>query len=169
MGRRLLFGIPSRKVAPIFTIHEGDDSWQRPSPENLIDALVGGMVDVIMMACLDDDGVSLKRPTVVLPREKEDDEASIPRQTAAYKADGFTEELEVYTLGNGSELELFLRAHLDIFTAPDGPGAVLLAISTILSRGLGNVKADMDKMVDEPSLIGGHNYANQEFVNLMLV
>jgi hypothetical protein len=167
--RRLLFGIPSRSVPPILQRRSGDESWKCPSPKNLIDALVGGIVDLIMMACLGDDGKTYKRPIVVLPRNNGDGDSAIPRQTATYKADGLTEEFEVYTLTNAIDLELFLRAHLDAFVAPDGPGAVMVAVSAILSRGLSNLTSDMDTMVDEPSLIGGHNYANQEFVNLMLV
>jgi hypothetical protein len=144
--------------------------WSRPSEDKLLDALVGGLVDIFMMAATGDSG-AVRRPVVIaLPRAVgEGEEAPAPRQTASYRPDGLTELLELHTLHNKNDVELFVRANLDQFTAPNGPGVVLLAVSTIFSRGLDNVKSDMDKMVEEPSLIGGHNYANQELVNLMLV
>lgn len=51
---------------------------------------------------------------------------------------------------------------------PEGLGTVLFSYSLLLTRGLERVQADMDTMVEQPTLIGRHDYASQEFVNLLL-
>ena len=51
-----------------------------------------------------------------------------------------------------------------------GPGVVLFTYSLILSRGMDQVRADMDESFGEKRmLIDRHGYAAQELVNLCLV
>jgi len=89
-------------------------------------------------------------------------------RTQGYKPDGLTETLSLYNLSSKTVTRDFLDAHLKMFMEPSGYGACLLTYSIMFTRGLDNVRSDMDKMIDVPSLIGRHNYAAQEMVNLML-
>ena len=140
-----------------------------PSNADLVDALVNALVDIIMICAKTDSG-QYGRPIVALERERtdEDKQEYVPRQTASYVADGLTEELELHTLRGKEELENFIRMNLDKFVRPDGPGVVCACVSAVLTRGIGNCKQDVDVMAETPTMIGGHNYANQELVNLLL-
>jgi hypothetical protein len=64
-------------------------------------------------------------------------------------------------------LQALLRSALPIYMEAQGWGLVLLLISAIFSRGLNNVRADMD----DPSscFLGGHGYCTQELVHLLLI
>ena len=142
-----------------------------PSMDDLTEALVGAIVDVIMIcAKKDEDGNQYGRPIVALERERTEEEKqdAAPRQTASYKADGLTEQLELFTFSGRMELDQFIKANLDKFVKPDGPGVVCVCISAVLTRGIDSCNEDMDVMAETPTLIGGHNYANQELVNLLL-
>jgi hypothetical protein len=89
-------------------------------------------------------------------------------RTSGYKPDGITETLSLYTCTSMASTRDFLDAHLNTFMAPTGHGVVLYTYSLIFTSGLDNVRQDMDKMIEAPSLIGRHDYASQELVNLML-
>ena len=55
--------------------------------------------------------------------------------------------------------------------APDGLGVCLFTYSLILTRGIQGIAEDMDALGmagEPPSLIGRHDYAAQELVNLLL-
>ena len=140
-----------------------------PSNADLVDALVNALVDIIMICAKTDSG-QYGRPIVALERERTDEDKAeyVPRQTASYAADGLTEELELHTLRGKEEVENFIRMNLDKFVRPDGPGVVCACVSAVLTRGIENCKQDVDVMAETPTLIGGHNYANQELVNLLL-
>lgn len=52
---------------------------------------------------------------------------------------------------------------------PDGHGCCLFVYSMMLTRTIGGIRADMDSALGQTAtLIGAHNYATQEMVNLML-
>lgn len=61
-----------------------------------------------------------------------------------------------------------ILSNISFFTAPDGDGVKLLLYSVILTREIKNLNYDKDELVKEGTLIGEHNYANQELVNLLL-
>ena len=54
------------------------------------------------------------------------------------------------------------------FTEPAGCGIPLVVYSALLSRGLECVAGDMDQGFGACTMIGKHNYATQELVNLLL-
>ncbi|GMI50311.1 hypothetical protein TeGR_g10508 [Tetraparma gracilis] len=85
------------------------------------------------------------------------------------KPDGATELMSVTTCYNYDDVFATLKENLAAFTKKSGAGVIGMAYSCLLSRGLEQVKADMDENFGmTPKLIGNHGYANQEFVNLFL-
>jgi hypothetical protein len=62
-----------------------------------------------------------------------------------------------------------MRTHYMQFTRIDGPAIPLIVYSCILTRGVEAVLTDMDVgMGSQATLVGAHNYATQELVNLLL-
>ena len=56
------------------------------------------------------------------------------------------------------------------FTESRGRGVILLAYSAVLSRGLRETRDDIASVLGEtPQMMGRHDYASQELVNLLLV
>jgi len=67
-------------------------------------------------------------------------------------------------------LEDFIRSNIDQFTTKKGPGVILFTYSLILSRGVEQLRADMDEnFAERRMLIDRHGYAAQELVNLCLI
>ena len=88
---------------------------------------------------------------------------SLPHE---YRCDGITEYVVTSHFNTKIELESAVKQHINSYENGKG-SCILLLYSAILSRGIDNVKKDMD----EPSgkLMGAHNYCTQEMINLMLV
>ena len=77
-----------------------------------------------------------------------------------------TETLSLHEQGGVSEAVSFARENAGFFCGA-GTGAVAaLLYSALLSRGLANVRRDMD--APDLPLIGAHGYCSQELVNLLL-
>ncbi|KAG2430114.1 hypothetical protein HXX76_010213 [Chlamydomonas incerta] len=60
-----------------------------------------------------------------------------------------------------------VRGALPLLMSEDGWGVVLLVMSAALSRGVANVRADMDE--HDNSLMGMHGYCTQELVHLLIL
>ena len=111
------------------------------------------------------------------------------------RSDGLTERLALLPCRSRAELDAALSEHAGVLLQPHAPTAVCLVYSAALSRGLGlpgavtealateghglnaacsagsdgGVLGDMDTgLGSEAKLIGAHNYATQELVNLLL-
>jgi len=84
----------------------------------------------------------------------------------AYRGDGLTERLMLYTFHSYQDLKSFLFSQINLFMNPMGPGCVLFLYSALLSRGLDAIDGDMDDT--SASMIGAHGYCTQELVNLLL-
>jgi len=68
---------------------------------------------------------------------------------------------------NVEDIQRTLRANLSTFMERNGCGVLLLVYSAILTRGVENVRADMD--APDTALLAPHKYCSQELVNLLLV
>lgn len=119
-------------------------------------------------------------------------------RTGAYKPDGFTEKLVLYTATTRDKLAQLVRSQLPVvcnlcgcaltwfgigcqrccwacaccpqFMKPDGRGCCLFVYSVMLTRTIEGIKSDMDNMMGEPAtLIGAHNYATQACPLLLLL
>ena len=62
-----------------------------------------------------------------------------------------------------------VKMYLSLFTAQgnDCHGVIMLVYSVILTRGIANVRSDMD--LEGSTLLNEHGYASQELINIMLV
>eukprot|EP01147_Barroeca_monosierra_P009127 gene9128-1426_t len=87
--------------------------------------------------------------------------------SSEFKRDGITEKLIVTTCTSEFALRRHITANLHQFTATDAPGVILLVYSAILTRGVDNIKTDMDE--ESITLIGRHSYCTQELVSLLIV
>lgn len=56
--------------------------------------------------------------------------------------------------------------YLNLFSAADSQGVILLVYSAIMTRGIDKAKSDMD--LESCTMINEHGYASQEILNLML-
>jgi len=145
-------------------VSNADLSFSQPSASQQESALIKAIVSILWQAGSYDHAV------VALPKGR----AKIER-SSAYRPDGVTEKLNIYTFHKIEGLEAFIRRNLKEFTSPKGSGVVSLVYSTILSRGISNVEADMDSVAgfsgdgEGPKLMSSHGYASQEMVNLFLV
>lgn len=79
---------------------------------------------------------------------------------------------QLFTVKTPEQLHQVLTQYLRQFTAPKGNGLVLFVASVLLSKGVENIKPEMDTMEGalggSSKLIGGHDYCTQEMVNLLL-
>jgi hypothetical protein len=118
------------------------------------------------------------------------DEKELVGAAAAYVPDGISERMVVAEFSEFTRLVEAVEAVFDgVFGVPRGTGVVAVLFSVVLSRGMragsgaggsasaggsgaelvGGVETDMDSWAGgENQLIGGHNYATQALVSLML-
>lgn len=89
--------------------------------------------------------------------------ATVPKRFKPYKLADWT----VLVLNSVTDLQNAIRANLGAFTERNGCGVLLFMYSAILTRGIENVRSDMD--VPETALLAPHKYCSQELVNLLLV
>jgi len=137
--------------------------YRNPTPIEQARALVSSLARIIFTA-----SGSSGHCFVFLPSKS----ACLSR-SSSYSPDGVTEKLQCWELAaeSCSSLELFIGEHLRHFSDPFGCGAVLLLFSCIMTRGLANVKMDMDEgfVGEVRTLLDRHAYMAQEGVNLLLV
>ena len=77
-----------------------------------------------------------------------------------------TETLSLHEQVAVSEAVSFARENAGFFAGAGTGAVVALLYSALLSRGLANVRRDMD--APDLPLIGAHGYCSQELVNLLL-
>ena len=144
------------------------DDFKNPTRERRENALLNALAEILWRIAEITSLSSGRRPTVTIALVPRRSSGGRLGRTPGYKPDGLTETLLLYTFTSYSSSRDFLDAHLKTFMEPNGKGTALYTYSLILTRGIEHVRADMDTMADVPSLIGRHDYAAQELVNLML-
>lgn len=87
---------------------------------------------------------------------------AMPKRYKQYKLADWT----VVTLTSVNDLQHALRTNIASFTERSGCGVLLLVYSVILTRGVSNVRSDMD--VSDSTLLAPHKYCSQELVNLII-
>ena len=185
--RALLFGDDEFGHLSPRSHMDGRYTWQNPSPQELRTALLAALARIISKAasggCEDGNGGAgshgaSSKLIVCLPKKT-------PHlyRSSAYTPDGVSERLQICTFeipeeegGSGglqteASLRTFLDDHLEHFMDPVGCGALLLLYSCVFSRGLTNVRADMDDGFagEVRTLCDRHSYLSQEGVNLLLL
>ena len=144
------------------------DDFKNPTRERRENALLNALAEILWRIAEITSLSSGRRPTVTIALVPRRSSGGRLGRTPGYKPDGLTETLLLYTFTSYSSSRDFLDAHLKTFMEPNGKGTALYTYSLILTRGIEHVRADMDTMADVSSLIGRHDYAAQELVNLML-
>ena len=185
--RALLFGDDEFGHLSPRSHMDGRYTWQNPSPQELRTALLAALARIISKAasggCEDGNGGAgshgaSSKLIVCLPKKT-------PHlyRSSAYTPDGVSERLQICTFeipeeegGSGglqteASLRTFLDDHLEHFMDPVGCGALLLLYSCVFSRGLTNVRADMDDGFagEVRTLCDRHSSLSQEGVNLLLL
>jgi len=84
-----------------------------------------------------------------------------------YRNDGVTEKLQITQCNTLASTEVCVREFLPQFQNNMGKGCILLLYSAVLSRGIDQIKEDMDEV--GCTLMANHGYCSQELVNLLLV
>jgi hypothetical protein len=133
-----------------------------PTPDQQQRALVLAIADMLLKASCSSGEV-----VVCIPTGK-----THLYRTGNYKPDGISDDLELVTLqvADSGSLALWLERHLHHFTEQCGSGAVLVLFSVIFTRGLKQVKCDMDEGFagEVRTLLDTHGYMSQEGVNLLI-
>eukprot|EP00743_Colponemidia_sp_Colp-15_P006245 GILK01006719.1.p1 GENE.GILK01006719.1~~GILK01006719.1.p1 ORF type:complete len:652 (-),score=85.85 GILK01006719.1:95-2050(-) len=93
---------------------------------------------------------------VVLPT------SSIPSASSAMSMDKYV----VHSLSSRDSLLRLLQTRGQEYINPTGAGVIMFIYSLLLSRGVENIRGDMDD--SNTTFIGRHGYCTQEMVNLML-
>lgn len=88
---------------------------------------------------------------------------TVPKRFKPYKL----ADWNVSVFNSVADLQGAIRANLGAFTERNGCGVLLFMYSAILTRGIENVRSDMD--VPEAALLAPHKYCSQELVNLLLI
>ena len=82
-----------------------------------------------------------------------------------YYGDGVSEHIIMVVCKSKARLEMTVRENIDSYENGKG-SCVLLLYSAIISRGIEQIRLDMDEK--ESKLVGAHNYCTQEMINLLL-
>ena len=96
----------------------------------------------------------------------------VATEKTAGKMKRVSERLVLKTCRTRKDLETYLEVESvwKQFTGSHGRGVILLIYSAVLSRGLRETRDDMASVLGEtPQMMGRHDYASQELVNLLLV
>lgn len=78
-----------------------------------------------------------------------------------------SDELKVLNFDKFQDLKQFFKENLPLFMNDESQSCIMFLYSAILSRGIANIKMDMD----DPScccFVGAHGYCTQEMINLLL-
>jgi len=142
--------------------------WEHPTKEEQQSALVSAVTEIVWQSGPNGSCVLALHTTVPHPE-------GYSLQAAGVKLDGCFDKMQLFTVTTQRELEDLVQKHLAKFCTPCGFGVAMLLLSVIISRGVNtkmetSVLGDVDTaMGGEIALIGSHNYATQELVNLFLV
>ena len=156
----------------------GAEAWQDPPLPQLMAALLTALTHVIYTAASAGatDGPSASPTSIIVCLPKKEPHLY---RSSTYSPDGFSERVQLCTLdcsqmscfSTKAVLYSFLNENLHHFTDPTGCGALLLLYSSVFSRGLSVIKADMDDGFagEVRTLCDRHSYLSQEGVNLLLL
>lgn len=96
----------------------------------------------------------------------DDGDRSPAQEARSYRGDAFTERLVAFEFGTEAAAASFLGVHMPSLERHELGGAVCVAYSLALSRGVARAQADTDG--GQSTLMGAHGYCAQELVNLAL-
>ena len=82
------------------------------------------------------------------------------------RADGLTETINIFSFSSEMELWEFLCHNAGFITGQGNSSVVCFLYSCILTRGIDNVREDMDSK--DSQLMAAHGYCSQEMVNLII-
>eukprot|EP00164_Ancoracysta_twista_P004666 GFYU01006311.1.p1 GENE.GFYU01006311.1~~GFYU01006311.1.p1 ORF type:complete len:793 (+),score=164.15 GFYU01006311.1:341-2719(+) len=129
------------------------DAIMNPSTQRRTETLMYALAGMLWQARGEHDSVK-----VVLSKSKE---------YSARITKNISELCTVYEFHTLDAVTRFISSKVSMFTDPYGPGVILMVFSMMLTRGIDNIKGDMDD--PNASLIGEFGYCTQEMVNLFLV
>ena len=127
----------------------GAEALLEPSDAQRDEALVLALAHILWQA-------GQQRRAVVLLRQGSESVTSRNFESATVK----------YTFDTLPATQDFLRSRLGVIKEEEGCFVTLLMYSALFSRGLDEVKADMD--VASNTMIAAHGYCSQEVVTLLL-
>lgn len=162
----LKFGIVQKKGGPCGVLaclqsyvlqelifpEEGISVGLNPSAKEQDQALTAAISRVIWKAGQEEKAI------VALPKRR--------NKESEGKADNITESLMLYELRTLEAVQECVGYHLKIFKEDGNFGCIAFLYSAVLSRGVENIRSDMDE--HDGKLIGAHGYCTQEMVNLLL-
>uniref|UniRef100_A0A8D8F3Z6 Ubiquitin carboxyl-terminal hydrolase MINDY n=1 Tax=Culex pipiens TaxID=7175 RepID=A0A8D8F3Z6_CULPI len=99
---------------------------------------------------------------IVLPGEN-----SLIPHSHAYFQDNVTEKLFFFEFTKLDEMQIFMKRYLPYFTENPGPGALLLLYSAVVTRGMENLRNDLDAPKGA-HLMGPYEEGSLNIVTLML-
>ena len=150
--------VQAHVLACLSSTKEGRGSWRNPDDTTRRKCLVEAICTVLWRIAVESE-----RGAAIV--------ALVDRDDAGVECDRVAENLRLFTLSSRSALESFLQKNgvLDQFTEKHGRGVVLLVYSAILTRGIDRISRDMATVPGMTGrLMGRHDYASQELVNLLL-
>ncbi|EDV28476.1 uncharacterized protein TRIADDRAFT_51423 [Trichoplax adhaerens] len=122
-------------------------------------ALALALADILWIA-----GEESKTAIVLLPP---DDDRSKPIGASQVRLNDMTEDGILYQFNAFNDLRDFIKKKLPIFQHEFGYGVAFFLYSAILSRGIENIRNDMDD--PEKILLTENERCSQELINLLLV
>lgn len=99
---------------------------------------------------------------IVLPGEN-----SLIPHSHAYFQDNVTEKLFFFEFTKLDEMQIFMKRYLPYFTENPGPGALLLLYSAVVTRGMENLRNDLDAPKGA-HLMGPYEEGSLNMVTLLL-
>ncbi|KAL0849717.1 hypothetical protein ABMA28_011679 [Loxostege sticticalis] len=117
------------------------DTYLRPSEDRQEEALWRACSEVIWRCAGGFNPQSGTEPKAIVALPSE---TIYVQHTSQYYQDGITEKLHMFELKNLEDLQIFIKRYLYLFQIEEGSGALLLLYSVILSRGIENIKKDLD-------------------------
>ena len=134
-------------------------AWRCPPPRAVDAALVEALATIIWR-CADGGRAKVCAPL---------DRPAVDR-SATYAPDGVTERIRVFDAESREAVAALVGYHARDYGDPEGPGAILLLYSALLSRTVKGARSDMDEIAGERRFfVDRRGYASQEAVNLLLV
>ncbi|CAH1789565.1 unnamed protein product [Owenia fusiformis] len=168
---KLQYGIVQKKGGPcgalaaiqacmlqklLFTDKSYRTSWQNPTKEIRSKCLAMAISNILWRAG------EFSRAILTLPSGR-----TLFTGIGRFKADQLTETLTINEFDNYDTLYGFVTQHIGHLEMDGSGGVILVVYSAILSRGISQIKKDMD-VPDQGKLMGQHGYCTQEMVNLLI-
>ncbi|TMW66249.1 hypothetical protein Poli38472_004014 [Pythium oligandrum] len=143
-----------------FMLSTASRDWQHPAVRDQQQALVAAMSHILWQAAR-----ASKRTQCLLVLND-------PKSSVASSKRKFMSGVVVHSSGSPTQTEAVLMEHIARLMEPKGYGLVLFVLSVLLTKGIDNIRSEMDTVEGAlgggGKLIGNHDYCTQEMVNLLL-